>query len=57
MPAQPACFHRLDEILGALRSIEKLFRVRERSTTAHAISGGHVSQVNTKLQCQRVRVL
>ena len=38
MPAQPACFHRLDEILGALRSmtstyldraaVEKLFRVR-----------------------------
>ena len=40
MPAQPACFHRLDEILGALRSmtstrldraaVEKLFRVRQR---------------------------
>ena len=38
MPAQPAWFHRLDEILGALRSmtsthidraaVEKLFRVR-----------------------------
>ena len=37
MPAQPACFHRLDEILSALRSmtsthldraaVEKLFRV------------------------------
>ena len=37
MPSQPACFHRLDEILGALRSmtsthldraaVEKLFRV------------------------------
>ena len=40
MPAQPACFHRLDEILSALRSmtsthldraaVEKLFRVRQR---------------------------
>ena len=40
MPSQPACFHRLDEILGALRSmtstqldraaVEKLFRVRRR---------------------------
>ena len=40
MPAQPAWFHRLDEILGALRSIEstrldrlaveRLFGVRER---------------------------
>ena len=40
MPAQPAWFHRLDEILGALRSmtsthldraaVEKLFRVRRR---------------------------
>ena len=40
MPAQPAWFHRLDEILGALRSmtsthldraaVEKLFRVRQR---------------------------
>ena len=50
MPAQPAWFQRLVEILSALRAIEKLFRVRERSTTAHAISGGHVSQVNTKLQ-------
>ena len=40
MPSQPACFHRLDEILGALRSmtsphldraaVEKLFRVRQR---------------------------
>ena len=40
MPAQPACFHRLDEILGTLRSmtsthldraaVEKLFRVRQR---------------------------
>ena len=41
MPAQPAWFHRLDEILSALRSIdihltstalavEKLFRVRQR---------------------------
>ena len=37
MPAQPACFHRLDEILTTLRSIEstrlaveKLFGVRER---------------------------
>ena len=40
MPAQPACFHRLDEILSALRSmtsthldraaVEKLFRVRRR---------------------------
>ena len=40
MPSQPAWFHRLDEILGALRSmtstrldraaVEKLFRVRQR---------------------------
>ena len=40
MPSQPACFHRLDEILADLRSIEsthldrravqKLFRVRQR---------------------------
>ena len=40
MPAQPACFHRLDEILTALRSmtsthldraaVEKLFLVRQR---------------------------
>ena len=40
MPAQPAWFHRLDEILSALRSmtsthidraaVEKLFRVRRR---------------------------
>ena len=40
MPAQPACFHRLDEIFTALRpmtsthldrqAIEKLFRVRRR---------------------------
>ena len=40
MPAQPDCFHRLDEILSALRSMtsahldraaaEKLFRVRRR---------------------------
>ena len=40
MPAQPAWFHRLDEILGALRvigfthldrlAVEKLFRVRQR---------------------------
>ena len=40
MPAQPACFHRLDEILSALCSmtsthldraaVEKLFRVRRR---------------------------
>ena len=40
MPAQPAWFHRLDEILSALRSmtsadldraaVEKLFRVRQR---------------------------
>ena len=40
MPAQPAWFHRLDEILGALRSmtcthldrraVQKLFRVRQR---------------------------
>ena len=40
MPAQPACFHRLDEILSDLRSmtsthldraaVEKLFRVRQR---------------------------
>ena len=40
MPAQPVCFHRLDEILSALRSmtsphldraaVEKLFRVRQR---------------------------
>ena len=40
MPSQPACFHRLDEILTTLRSIEstrldrraiqKLFRVRRR---------------------------
>ena len=40
MPAQPAWFHRLEEILSALRSIEstrldrlaveKLFRVRQR---------------------------
>ena len=40
MPSQPAWFHRLDEILGALRSmtsphldraaVEKLFRVRRR---------------------------
>ena len=40
MPSQPACFHRLDEILGALRSmtstrldraaVEKLFRVPQR---------------------------
>ena len=40
MPAQPACFHRLDEIFTALRAmtsthldrqeIEKLFRVRQR---------------------------
>ena len=40
MPSQPACFHRLDEILGALRAmtsthldraaVEKLFRVRQR---------------------------
>ena len=40
MPSQPACFHRLDEILGTLRSmtsahldraaVEKLFRVRQR---------------------------
>ena len=39
-PAQPACFHRLDEILTTLRSmtsthldraaVEKLFRVRQR---------------------------
>ena len=39
MPAQPAWFHRLDEILSALRSmtsthldraaVEKLFRVRQ----------------------------
>ena len=40
MPAQPAWFHRLDEILGTLRSmtsahldraaVEKLFLVRQR---------------------------
>ena len=40
MPSQPAWFHRLDEILSALRSmtsthldraaVEKLFRVRQR---------------------------
>ena len=40
MPAQPAWFHRLDEILGALRAmtsthldhaaVEKLFRVHQR---------------------------
>ena len=40
VPAQPAWFHRLDEILSALRSmtsthldraaVEKLFRVRQR---------------------------
>ena len=40
MPAQPACFHRLDEILADLlaiesthldrRAIQKLFRVRQR---------------------------
>ena len=40
MLSQPACFHRLDEILSALRSmtptrldgaaVEKLFRVRQR---------------------------
>ena len=40
MPAQPACFHRLDEIFTALRSmtsthldraaVEKLFRVPQR---------------------------
>ena len=40
MPSQPAWFHRLDEILGALRSmtsahldraaVEKLFRVPQR---------------------------
>ena len=40
MPSQPAWFHRLDEIIGALRSmtsthldgaaVEKLFRVRQR---------------------------
>ena len=40
MPSQPACFHRLDEILEALRAmkfthldrlaVEKLFRVRQR---------------------------
>ena len=40
MPSQPACFHRLDEILSALRpmtsahldraAVEKLFRVRQR---------------------------
>ncbi len=40
MPAQPACFHRLDEILTSLRAmtsphldraaVEKLFRVRQR---------------------------
>ena len=40
MPSQPACFHRLEEVLGALRSmtsthldlaaVEKLFRVRQR---------------------------
>ena len=40
MPAQPACFHRLDEILADLlaiesthldrRAVQKLFRVRQR---------------------------
>ena len=49
-PAQPAWFHRLDEILGALRSmtsphldraaVEKLFRVRQRTAQAGARACG-----------------
>ena len=47
MPAQPACFHRLDEILGTLRSmtsahldraaVEKLFRVRHVQDNRYAV--------------------
>ena len=53
MPAQPAWFHRLDEILSALRSmtsthldraaVEKLFRVRRRR--ARQIMAGLASRL------------
>ena len=81
MPAQPAWFHRLDEIL-VLRpmtsthldraAVEKLFRVRERSTSRTCYIWGsresskyqvadnigrHTCRLILLQQCQRVRVL
>ena len=36
MPSQPACFHRLDEILGTLRSIESTRLDRLAAQVANA---------------------
>ena len=63
MPSQPAWFHRLDEILGALRSmtsphldraaVEKLFRVRQRR--ARQIMVG-LDLARRQLAAQHVRI-
>ena len=62
MPSQPAWFHRLDEILADLRSIEsthldrravqKLFRVRQRRAR-HRITGNDGKRRKSESGCAR----